>query len=90
MGPRFSGKVREEPQRHERKRGNTTEPRRLQFANPGQQACAGDASVHSPSSRAGEKKGSRITQELWRHCLTPPKASQIIAEDNGKELSGSE
>jgi hypothetical protein len=37
-----------------------------------------------------ERKGNRSTQELWRHCLTPPKASQIIAEDTGKELSRSE
>jgi len=37
-----------------------------------------NASVHIPSSRAGERKGSRNTQGLWRHCLTSPKASQIV------------
>jgi hypothetical protein len=35
VGPRFSGEVREKPQRRERKWGGTAKLRLLRFANPG-------------------------------------------------------
>ena len=62
MGPRFSGKAREEPQRCERKWGEPTKPRLLRF----EETVAGLAITHSVS---------RPTQCQIIDCLIYPLTS---------------
>jgi len=75
VGPRFSGKVREEPQRREGKWGEATKPRLPQFANPGRARlelifhCAQHS--HPPTQGHGETcpcpgEGRQFAKPLFR------------------------